>query len=256
MSTREARRATFDAVAEQYDKYRPGYPEQLIEDVIELSGLPPGGRVLEIGSGTGKATLPFAQRGFEITCIERGANLARVALRHLAGYPNVRLVVTDFEDWESSDGEQDLVFAAQSFHFLEYRTAVHRIAQLLRIDGALAVFGNHASRGDSAVDKEIQAAYSQYGPELTGGDDEPPFEDRIDSVGVFGTVIMTRYRWRKAYTADDYVGLMETQSPHRLLPADRRDALLAAIRSAIESSGSAFEVEYVSRLYLAKRLAL
>src|SRR4051812_11492452 len=103
MSSREARRATFDAVAEEYDRFRPSYPARLIDDIIELSGIPPRGRVLEIGSGTGKATLPFARRGFDVTCIERGPNLARVAARNLGDFPNVRIVLSDFEDWADDD---------------------------------------------------------------------------------------------------------------------------------------------------------
>ncbi len=56
-------RATFDRAALLYDEARPGYPEALFDDVVSLSRLPPGGRILEIGCGTGQATLPFACRG-------------------------------------------------------------------------------------------------------------------------------------------------------------------------------------------------
>jgi ubiquinone/menaquinone biosynthesis C-methylase UbiE len=56
-------RSTFDRTALLYDKVRPGYPEELFEDVVSLSGVPAGGRVLEVGCGTGQATLPLARRG-------------------------------------------------------------------------------------------------------------------------------------------------------------------------------------------------
>ena len=59
-------RTTFNNVAELYDEVRPGYPEALIEDALTLSEIPPDGRILEIGCGTGKATLPFARRGYAI----------------------------------------------------------------------------------------------------------------------------------------------------------------------------------------------
>lgn len=254
MSSREARRATFDAVAEEYDRYRPGYPPRLVDDVVELSRIPSRGRVLEIGSGTGKATLPFAQRGFDITCVERGANLARVAGRNLASFPNVCIVVTGFEEWPGEEQSFDLVFAAQSFHFLDPATAIPRIAQLLRPGGALAVFGNHAKRGGSPVADAIQRAYAMHAPALIGGDDDPPLEDRIDDTGLFGTVFMARYPWRGSYSADDYVALLETQSPHRLLPAGERATLLGAIRAAIEASHVPFNVEYVAKLRVARRL--
>ena len=69
---RATRRAIFDEVPELYDRVRPGYPAQLFEDVVGLSGIGARARVLEIGPGTGQATLPLAQRGYELTAVELG----------------------------------------------------------------------------------------------------------------------------------------------------------------------------------------
>jgi ubiquinone/menaquinone biosynthesis C-methylase UbiE len=46
-------RSTFDGAAALYDEVRPGYPEGLFDDIVSLSGVPSGGRVLEVGCGTG-----------------------------------------------------------------------------------------------------------------------------------------------------------------------------------------------------------
>ena len=67
---------TFDSVADFYDAYRPDYPDALIETIIAETGIPPNGKILEIGSGTGKATLLFARRGFSILCVEPGTKLS------------------------------------------------------------------------------------------------------------------------------------------------------------------------------------
>ncbi|WP_392475982.1 hypothetical protein [Nostoc sp. C110] len=67
-------RSTFNQVALLYDQVRPGYPEALFDDVVSLSRINPGGRILEIGCGTGQATVPFARRGYRILCIELGDN--------------------------------------------------------------------------------------------------------------------------------------------------------------------------------------
>ena len=76
---RQALRQTFDTAAERYDRARPAYPDALFDELVAVTHLRPGARLLEIGSATGKATLPLARRGFDITCVELGADLAAVA---------------------------------------------------------------------------------------------------------------------------------------------------------------------------------
>ncbi len=92
-------RTTFNQVALLYDQVRPGYPEALFDDVVSLSRINPGGRILEIGCGTGQATVPFARLGYRILGIELGKNLATVAQKNLAAYSQVEVRNTAFEDW-------------------------------------------------------------------------------------------------------------------------------------------------------------
>ena len=83
-ATREQLRTAFEAVAERYDEARPTYPEAFFDDLVELTGAPPGGRILEIGPGTGKATVALAGRGYALLGVELGPQLAEVARRNLA----------------------------------------------------------------------------------------------------------------------------------------------------------------------------
>ena len=91
--------ATFDTVASLYDEVRPGYPDVIIDAIIERSGLHAEGRILEIGCGTGQITRPFARRGYVILALELGPALAALAAEHLRPYPQVRVVPVAFENW-------------------------------------------------------------------------------------------------------------------------------------------------------------
>ena len=87
------RARTFDEIAELYDRARPYYREEIFDDLFRLSGIAPeAARVLEVGSGTGRATEPLARRGCEVVCIELGANLAHIAAEKLARYPRVTVI--------------------------------------------------------------------------------------------------------------------------------------------------------------------
>src|SRR5215217_7730278 len=112
-------RTTFDRAASLYDEVRPGYPDDLFDDIVSLSGIQPGGRILEIGCGTGQATVPFARRGYRILCIELGENMATVARRNLEGYPQAEVRTGAFEEWPLQEGAFDLTISATAFHWLD-----------------------------------------------------------------------------------------------------------------------------------------
>src|SRR5215210_6779159 len=128
-------RTTFDEAASLYDEVRPGYPEELFDEVVSLSGIPAGGRILEIGCGTGQATVPFARRGYRILCIELGENMAAVARRNLEGYPQTKVLTGAFEEWPLQDEAFDVAISATAFHWLNPATAYPKVAGALRDGG-------------------------------------------------------------------------------------------------------------------------
>lgn len=95
-------RMTFDSAADLYQQARPEYPEHLYEAMIAAAGLSADNRLLEIGSASGKASLPLVRRGFRITCVDPGPALAAAARRNLARFPDVEVVQSMFEDIDPS----------------------------------------------------------------------------------------------------------------------------------------------------------
>jgi SAM-dependent methyltransferase len=120
-------RETFDEAAELYDRARPGYPAALFSDLAELVCMGPGCRFLEIGCGTGQATLPLAERCCEIVCVELGASLAAVARRKLARFRSVRVDVAAFEPWPLPPEPFDTVVAAKALSLDRRRRARHEV---------------------------------------------------------------------------------------------------------------------------------
>src|SRR4051794_37957712 len=121
-------RQTFEEAPGLYDRVRPGYPEELFEDLAERTGLRPGSRVLELGCGTGQATVPLARRGYEIVAVELGAGLADVAREKLEGFPSVHVVTAAFEAWPLPVEPFDAVVAATSFHWIDPAVRLEKAA--------------------------------------------------------------------------------------------------------------------------------
>ena len=257
-------RATFEEVAELYDRARPTYPDRLFDDLVALAELPAAARVLEIGCGTGKATLPLAERGFRITCVELGAELAEVARRMLAVFPAVEIVNASFEGWDPGDVEFDAVVAFTAFHWIAPDQRYVRPAAALRDAGVLAVVETkHVLPADGdRFFADVQDDYVALRATAEHDQGPPPPPERvadlsgeIEASGLFRTVAVRRYVWDVTYTADEYLAVLDTYSGHRDLDEATRDALYDRIRRRIAARPAAqVRKTYLATLNLARRL--
>ncbi len=258
-------RATFDEVALLYDRARPGYPGALFDDVVTLSGIPSGGRILEIGPGTGQATLPFARRGYRILGIELGANLAAVARHNLAAYPAVEVRTGAFEDWPVEAGAFDLAVAATAFHWLDSTIALQKIARALNSRGAIALFWNlHVQAGTTSFFEAAHEIYQREAPELAQGatphfpgpgELTEPTKREIENTGLFGEVAVRGYQWDLIHDAASYLRVLDTYSGHRILDSVARERLFQGIAELIDTKfNGRITKSYQTILYVARRL--
>ena len=148
---------------------RPEYPEALFDDLVALAGLTPGDHLLEVGCATGKATRPLARRGYRITCVELGAELAAVARQNLAGF-EVEVVRAAFEEWRAPH-PFSLVYAATAWHWIDPAVRYQRAWQALRPGGHLAFWAAEHTfpDGGDPFFEEIQDIYDEIGEGLPPG---------------------------------------------------------------------------------------
>ncbi len=261
---REHLRSTFDGTASLYDEVRPGYPERLFEDVASLSGIPPGGRILEVGCGTGQATLPLARRGYGILCVELGENLAAKARRNLAPYPRVEALTADFEEAPLPEGAFDLLVSATAFHWLDPVVAYPKAARSLRPGGSIALFWNEhvSTAADQGFFVAAQEMYAREAPEIWDGvyggpplpEDLPDRTGEIESSRLFGPVVRRTYLWEEAYDVRGYLRVLDTYSGHIALAEETRTRLYGGISQLIRDNyGGRIVKGYATSLYVARK---
>jgi ubiquinone/menaquinone biosynthesis C-methylase UbiE len=251
------RALSFDRVAEDYDRVRPGYPDELVERACSRAGLGRGSRVLEVGCGTGKLTVALAARGFDVDAVDPGENLLRVARERVGD--RVRFRHGRFEDVELP-GDYEALFSATAFHWVDPAVGWSKAARLLRPDGAIALL-SHVGGSLLELEDAFRAAWREVLPQAADWvqrDDVEVWagaEARRDNVSalwawlekredfsaeaaeLFTDVEIDKVRIDLEETAEELIALMRTQSAYLGLDAARRRRLEERIEAAVEGAG-------------------
>jgi trans-aconitate methyltransferase len=252
---------TFNEVASEYDKYRPNYPDQLFLDILDYAPIKPIDSILEIGCGTGQATKGFVELGYDnMTCVELNQKLAEFTLEKFKEKPNVSIINSPFEEWQSDKRDFELAISATAFHFIQTQQSGYRkVFEFLCDRGSIAFFWTiHVPSFDN-IYNQIRESYRKYSPSL---DDSysPTIEEIIADRskltikdGLFEDLTVKQYRWDDTYTADEYVSLLNTNSRHRMLLSEVRVQLFENIKNTIDQHGGTIIKPQAVALFLARK---
>jgi SAM-dependent methyltransferase len=275
------RRASFNEAASLYDGARPDYPDVVFDDLIALSGVPAGGEILEIGPGTGKATVPLARRGFSILGIELGEQMAALAREKLVDYPQARIEIGTFEEWPLPEAAFDLAVSASAWHWIDPSIGYAKVARALKPGGSLGLMwssqwradspdNHHVTSETSASDDQysqftqaLQEVYQRVAPEMVAARAERHYPgaqryvraDAVEASGYFHPPEMRNYRWETSYDTARYLRLLDSYSSYRVLDPALHERLFAAIGDLIETRfGGKLTRRWRADLYVAQRL--
>ena len=153
-------RWVFNRMAHVYDA-RPPYPAALVDAIAALAPL--GGRVADLGAGTGHIALPLAARGLDVTAVEPAREMldrlsAAAADRGLA----VRAAHATAEATPIAARSIDLVVVADALHFIDAQLVAEEIGRVLGRSGALAVVT--AALGDTPYMRALRAVIDDAVP--------------------------------------------------------------------------------------------
>jgi SAM-dependent methyltransferase len=254
----------FDRTADYYDRYRPSYPTAIIERIIPLIPKAGSARMLEIGAGSGKATELFlpavrAHRLCRIDCVEPGENLVRIGQARFAPYAQIQYIIGRFEEVPLPPNHYDVVFSAQSFHWIPQPQGYTKCASILRDHGVLALFWNMYITDDSALDRDLLALSAQYGgfADFLSADD---CEKRVGTIaagiqnrGLFEAPQIHRVLWSQSYTAEEYYGFALTGNAFVQRSEEEKQRACRDIQALAEKYGGTILRPYLCVLYLAAK---
>jgi SAM-dependent methyltransferase len=268
MTVDPARARGFDAWAGEYDRFRPGYPDALFEMIALRLRLPERPLVVDLGAGTGRASLAMADLGWRVTAVEPGKPMLDV-LRQRAADAGlvVGTVQASAEDTGLDPDRVDLVTAAQAFHWFDKPRALAEMARITKASGGAAVFWNVRDAQRSA----FLADYAALLRRMTDSDEDPGI-GRYESSGRdetreafaesawFEDPELVELRQEVAMTPEDFIGMAFTASYVRVgLDPEQQDRFRRELEAVLDSHGHVgnepFPVPYRIDLWIARRSA-
>jgi SAM-dependent methyltransferase len=244
----------YDRVADPYHRSHGGYPDALVDDVVAFAGLKTGGRVLEIGCGTGQATTSFATRGLDILALEPGANLAALARQNLAAFPNVEISTVSFETWKLEPEAFDLIIAARAFHWLDRKIRFVKAAHALKPGGVLASLRSVALPGNAPVNIALQRATAEP-TKPRGSARRWPSERQFFTSRYFAVPEKRRYFSADIYDTEHFADRLRSTFAFQRLTAAEREKALDAARRILAENGGTISIPFESQLIMARREA-
>ncbi len=143
----------FSGVSAGYRAFRPGYPAALFEWLA--SAAPARERAVDLGCGTGQASVALAERFAEVIALDPSADQIARAEPH----PRVRYGVAPAEETGLQDGSVDLAIAAQALHWFDPARLYPELRRIARPGALFAAFTYDLCRVDAAVDAVIDPFY-------------------------------------------------------------------------------------------------
>jgi ubiquinone/menaquinone biosynthesis C-methylase UbiE len=273
----------FDEVAAEYDRHRPTYPDELVDQACLVAGLGSGDQVLEVGCGSGQLTRGLLARGLRVTALEPGKNLIALARQNLEGAGAVEFVNAQFEDALLPPEQYQAVFSASAFHWVDPKVSWQKAAHVLVPGGTLALvqyFGLEEPRSKADQDA-VLAALRKVAPDIAAHwpayrDLDATFsgvEQRAGNVSeawswlgsydlgqeyagrLFGDVQVAVTPRLIEHAADELNALVRTLSFYARLSAGQRQALEREHEAIYELLGRPIRASTVAALVTARRSA-
>ncbi len=249
----------FDINYKLYEEVRPEYPSELFEDIFRYKEITPFSRVMEIGIGTGKATLPFLEMQCQVASVEPGKKMAKFVRNKYSDYDTFSCYEMTLEKYMGFNNTFDLIYAATSFHWLDEETGHKKVYNLLKNGGAFARFAYHAGEDSTRPElmQKIRELYKKY---FNAGDDYSYFSEadarKINCIaGKYGFTEseVKIYHFKKDFTDKEYIKLLKTYPDHYSVEEEKRKEFFKEMQSAIKKHGGVITVEYTVDLHLYRK---
>lgn len=152
----------FSNRVENYIKYRPGYPPEILDLFRKEMNLNSSSVIADIGAGTGISAKMFLENGNTVYGVEPNAAMRRASLKILQAFSNFKSVDGTSANTTLDDKSVDFIIAAQAFHWFEGESARAEFRRILRDAGFIALIWNERQLDSTKFLLEYEHFLNQF----------------------------------------------------------------------------------------------
>lgn len=250
---------SFDLNPLNYDLYRPLYPKEIYDEIFKYANLNKNCKILEIGLGTGQATIPFLKKNYQVTALELGKNLSLFAQNKFKDYSNLKIINDDFLKYDFQDEKFDLIYCASAFWWLSKPLVYQKILSLLNDHGVLAIFANHPYPNKTKditniINKKVYKKYYEN-PKKVHEFSKKDLKVQVQELknACFKEVKSYLFKRTRTLKTLDYLGLLNTYSDFILLDEKTKENFLNDMSKKLNKVGGFINIYDTLDLYLARK---
>src|SRR5262245_29971627 len=240
----------FSDRAADYVLYRPSYPAEAVQAILDGLGAPERLVAADVGAGTGISARLLGERGVRVIAVEPGDAMRRAAASH----PNVAWVAGRAEAIPLCSQTVDLVLCAQSFHWFRTADTLPEFARILKQGRRLAIGWNRRSTTD-ALTAGYRQAIVDVGGELTA--ESRPFDPTlIGTSGLFSSPERRSFPNFQCLDLDGLIGRARSASyvPTTGAAGEQLPSLLSALHERYADASGLVTLIYETEVFCSSRL--
>lgn len=153
----------FSSRVDNYVRYRPGYPPEVVELLRRECSLTPESIIADIGSGTGALTRMFLENGNRVFAVEPNTEMRHAGERLLAAYPNFLPVAGTAEATSLAERSVDFTTAAQAAHWFDAQRARQEFLRIVKPGGWTVLIWNERRTDSNAFLRAYEKLLIDYG---------------------------------------------------------------------------------------------
>ena len=243
----------FSDRVENYVRYRPDYPVEIILRLIELCQLDEKSDIIDIGSGTGIFSNRLLEQGLNVTAVEPNKEMREAAEDRLCQYERFKSINGSAEQTNLSDASVDLIVSAQAFHWFHATETRREFIRILKPTGSVALVWNQRDM-QSPFQFDYDAMLQQHAPEYNDFNHMNMSDETIAQFFDSNSYKVLNFKNNQSFDLQGFLGRMQSSSYTPALGAPGHDNLMALATSLFrqhEVNGN-ISFDYNTRLHLGK----